>query len=179
MILGILLTGCCKDEDVGRDLLTDYEEEIIQYNGYDDIEYINEEGQIGIAQSSTAKIARDIWRPGTESSSLWEYQTSTRHIIFRSEDFTLQIEIDKLLAGNFTINIGRGESYYFGQDCRIPLVQPIEQRVTNISIEDYEFTNVIVFENCSDFSEISKIFYSAENGIEYLEFLNGSFLKIN
>ncbi|TVZ28090.1 hypothetical protein JM83_3186 [Gillisia sp. Hel_I_86] len=179
MILGILFTGCCKDEVVGRDLLSDYEKELIPYSGYDEIEYINEEGQIVLAQSTPTKIESDRWRPGPESCSVREYQTSTSHLIFRSEDFTLQIEIDKLLAGNFTINIGRGESFYFGQDCRIPLDQPIEQRVTNISIEDYEFTNVIVFENCSDFSEISKIFYSAENGIEYLEFLNGSFLKIN
>ncbi len=179
MILVIFLAGCCKDEIVGRDPLSDYEKELIPYKGYIEIEYLNEDGEIIIAQSIPTKLESDIWRPGPESCSLREYQKSYSYLIFSSQDFTLKLEVNKLLYGEFTIQIGRGESYFFSQGCRIILDQPIEQRITNISLAGYDFTNVLVLENCSADSEIDKIIYSSENGIEYLEFSNGSFFKIN
>ncbi|MBZ9632180.1 hypothetical protein LB465_15465 [Salegentibacter sp. LM13S] len=179
IILVTLLTGCCKEEVLGEDPLSDYEKELIPYNGYDEIEYLNEDGQIILAQSTPTKIESDRWKPGPESCSFTEYERSYSHLFFSSEDFTLKLEINKSYDGEFTIEIGRGESYIFSQGCRIFLDQPIEERITNISLAGDDFTNVLVFENCSADSKISKILYSSEKGIEYLEFSNGSFYKIN
>lgn len=177
-LLAILITSCCKEEVIASYPLSNYEKELIPYNGNNEIEYINEEGEIIIAITTPAIIETNNWKPGPGGCSYHKYQRSYSYLTFDSENFTLKLEVYKLFDGFFTITIKRDESDSINQGCRIPLDRPIEEKITDVSVGEYEFSNVVVFENCDFESDISRVIFSPERGMEFIEFNNDSYYKI-
>ena len=55
----------------------------------------------------------------------------------------------------------------------------IEERFINTSLYGFDYNNVLVFKNCETNSKINQIIYSKEKGIEFIEFDDNSWIKLN
>ncbi|MGB1448386.1 MAG: hypothetical protein ACPG8F_00960 [Flavobacteriaceae bacterium] len=51
-------------------------------------------------------------------------------------------------------------------------------RLTDLSINQIDFQQILVFQNCSEATEIERIIYATNTGIEFMAFSDGKWLKL-
>ena len=149
----LITSGCCRDEIVDSYRLNQFEKTLIPYNTYEELKFINEEENIVIinSQPKTTSISSD--RYGPESCRLFETEATSTYL------YIPNLELRLACVGLFD--------------------RDIEERFTDISIGEFNFQNIVVFQDCQGYSPITQIIYSIENGVEFIEFSNGKWLKLN
>ena len=179
----LLFYGCgCEDEIVESYKLNEFEKSLIPYESYQELSFIDDEGNTFIANSQPKENIIDTNRAGPESCRLTEYEEETNFLNFQSKNILIKLE---LTADNFTyFSLGitsenSDNNGLFDLACEELFNLSIQERLTDISINQFEFQNVLVFQNCSESTEIERIVYSNINGIEFIEFNNGKWLKLN
>lgn len=179
-----MFTACCEKEVVERYELTSFEKDLIPFTEHSRLNYINEEGEIvvGLTQPKTIEIVTDY--EDEESWSAWEHEKLTNYVGFEDREFVFEILVEKSAAGEQTFFEIRksildtfGSTQYFLPDCEREN-QAIEDLLTDISLHGFEFNDVYLFLDCYMESEIEKMVYSAEKGIEFITYKNGNYLKL-
>jgi len=177
-----IISGCCKDELVESYGLNEFEKTLIPYNSLQDLKFIDEEGNIFIANSQPKESVLDLDRAGPESCEITEFEVETSFLDFQSKNISIKLE---LVASDFTDFILRTSNSTpnlnerFDLACEGLFSMTIEERLTNLTIDSFEYQNVLVFQNCSESIQIEKIIYSLVNGIEFIKFNEGKWLKLN
>lgn len=184
LIVTILLVySCgCKDEIVESFRLSEFEKTLIPYTSHEEISYIDDEGAIFIANSQPKESIIDTRRAGPDSCMLTEYEEETNLLNFQSKDILIELRLTASNSRRFSITTRSDNSNNNGRfdlACTGLFDVSIEERLTDVSINQFDFQNVFVFQNCSETSGIERIIYSNSNGIEYIEFTDGKWLKLN
>jgi len=180
LIMG--LSGCCNEELIDSYLLSDYEKSLIPFNDYQDLIYINENGQN--VKASTQPRIIDLERDyrGPESCEYWEIESLSNYINFIENNFTIRLGMNRFNDLTFfgleyvILDSDNSENEYFNG-----LMNPTNEQVIDINLNGFEFKNVYVFNNnyLNENSKIELILYSSEGkGVELISFLDGKFLKL-
>jgi hypothetical protein len=175
-----VLSSCCESEITDTYSLTDYEKSLITVTEYIDIQYVDQNNSYWYASTQPKEHVIYNESAGAESCKYTQNERLWTFLNFVSKSFAIQIELVADHGTTFSLceyGINAPSSGdCFGLDCNGPYL-PIEERVTDISIQGFDFTNIFVFENCTKKSSIKRILYSTENGIEFIEYANGDYLK--
>lgn len=181
-ILFFIISGCCKDEIVESYRLNEFEKTLIPYNSYQELSFTDNDGNIVVANSQPKESLIDTERAGPDSCKLTEYELETNFLNFPSKDILLKLELRAHYDTYFSLSStseNTNNNEQFNLACEELFNLSIEERLTNISINDFDFQNILVFQNCSESTEIERIVYSPINGIQFIEFSDGKWLKLN
>ena len=177
----LIVSGCCEDEIVESYRFNEFEKNLIPYTSFEELRFIDNEGNTFVNNSQPKDHVVDVDRAGPESCQLTEYEQETNFLYFQSQDILFKFELTTHYETNFTLtstsesteNNGR-----FELACAGLFGSSIEERLTDLSIDQFDFQNVLVFQDCSESTEIERIVYSPVKGVEYLEFRDGRWLKL-
>ncbi len=184
VFFGILLISCCEDEIVASYRLNESERNLIPFSEYSRLNYKNQNGEnlIGLTQPKENKIS--IVNSEPETCDLREYESMTNFIAFENRGFVFEIVLNKanddLLF--FEINESILDSVNSQKklllDCERASIYR-EEYIVNASVMGFNFDNVFIFKDCDNTSEIKQIVYSKERGIEFIEYDNENYIKLN
>jgi len=170
--------------------LTDTEKTLIPYSSLDNLYFIDENNEVVRASIEPRQLETYTERPGPESCDLDEYQRLTGVIRFfpRNFEITIQMETfydrtDMTLSENLFNTVDMQtydvvDTNHFSLTCESLYEPNLEEKMSDITISDFEFENVLVFINCDEHSAISRIICSSHKGVEFIEYWNGSYLKL-
>ncbi|WP_289040500.1 hypothetical protein [uncultured Zobellia sp.] len=181
-LLFLVLGGCCKDEIVESKELNEFEKSLIPYNSFQELNFIDEQGNTVIANSQPKESIFDKRRAGPESCRLFEYEREINSLNFQSQNILIKIELNNESLTDFFLTVIREHALpneKFDLACDELFSLTIQERLTNLTVNQFDFENILVFQNCSESAEIVKIIYSPTNGIEFIEFDNGTWLKLD
>jgi len=182
VILVFSLTACCEPELIASYLLTDYEKSLITTTDYHDLIYLESSGQRFLATTQPRERVINTQSERGEKCGYTEHERIWTFINFERKGFSIKVEIDLADGQNFWLykyaNDSASRDAEFNLNCGGNPI-PFEYQITDISISGFNFRNVFVFEDCSKKSDMTRIIYSAKNGIEFIEFKNGDYYKLN
>lgn len=177
-----IFSGCCKDEIVNSYRLGQFEKTLIPYNTNNQLKFNDEEGNVVIFNSQPKVTNITVDRYGPESCRLFETETTKTHLYIPSLELRLDIILSSFSNTLFTIRTLNQDSSLnasFELACIGLTDRNIEERFIDISIAQFDFQNVLVFQDCQGYSQIDQIIYSIENGIEFIQFSDGKWLKLD
>ncbi len=173
------LSSCCESELTNSYSLTDSQKSLIPITKYNELQYLDNHGFYYIATTQPREIVGYTRSPGAESCKYSTHERMWTYLNFLSKGFVVRIELDASYDTNFELyklNEGAPFGDLFDLSCTWDSI-PLEERMKDTTIMGINFKNVFVFKDCSNGSSINQILYSPENGIEFIEYKNGDFLK--
>ena len=184
VFFGTLLISCCEDEIVASYRLNESERNLIPFTEYSRLNYKNQNGEklIGLTQPKENKIA--VVDSGPETCDLREYESMNNFIAFENRDFVFEIVLNKanddllFFEINESILDSVNSQKKFLLDCERASIYK-EEYIVNVSLMGFNFENVFIFKDCNNASEIKQIVYSKERGIEFIEYDNENYLRLN
>ncbi len=182
LFIGILIISCCEDQVVASYKLNQSERNLIPFTDFKRLNYKdqNNDKLIGLTQPKKYEIETD--RDGPESCDLREFESMDNFIAFENRDFVFRLSVSKL---NETVIFQMDKSIldsinsqeYFSLDCESSSIY-YEELITDISLQNFDFENILIFSDCDNISEINRVIYSKEKGIEFIEYDNNNYIKL-
>ena len=178
------LSSCCDSNLTGSYELSDFAESLVPYNDYSKLYYKNELGQRRIAntQPRTFEIRKNS--PCPECCQYSEYETLNNFVQFRNHGFSIQLDLTSIDNNEgFTLKyvvIGNNSAteIFHLEGVLNPFDNILEEATKDTILYDFEFEEVLVFSNDENLV-IKTILYSSQGrGIEFIEFADGTYLKL-
>ncbi|EAQ37677.1 hypothetical protein MED134_14652 [Dokdonia sp. MED134] len=183
ILFTLLCCSCtCDDSVIDTFLLSDFEKSLIPFDNYQDLFYVNENGEQVRATTQPRTIQIEKESRGAERCGYWEVETITNFINFSQNGFSIQLNMETSNdITSFDINYGIQNSDNSENEYFETLRNPSDEQIVNINVNGFEFENVYVFNNSflNENNTIELILYSSEGrGIELISFENGNYLKL-
>ncbi len=182
VFLFLLFTGCCQDEIVGSFRLNTFEKKLIPYTSFQEISFMDNEGNTFIANSQPKESIVDRDRAGPESCLITEFEEESNFLNFQSKGLLIQLRLIadgvtyfSLTSRSATTPENNGK---FDIACENLFEESIEERLTSTTFGEFNFQNVLIFQDCTGSSAIERIISSPQKGIEFIEFNNGDWFKL-
>jgi len=182
LIIIFSIMGCCRDQVVSNYKIPEDEKYLIPFQQDTVLNYISQQDISFSGNASQKRIEILEERPGPDSCDLWEFEVLKSSVFINI--FELKFEFilsrsfgdDELFLSMKRIFRGGGHQDY-------QLINANERNFfsedlfTDIEINGFTYNNVLIFKT-SLLSEINQVVYSVENGIEYIDFEDGRYLKL-
>ena len=183
ILLVIGFSGCtCEESIIDTYLLSDYEKSLIPFNDFQDLFYINENGQRIKATTQPRIIELERQHRGPESCEYWEVESISNFINFTQSGFSIQLNIGTFNdLTSFSLKYVIPDSDNTKDEYFEDLINPSNEQVVEINLNGFEFENVYIFNNnfLNEDSKIELILYSSEGkGVELISFKEGKYLKL-
>lgn len=182
----LFFVGCgCKEETV-RYSLNSFEKSIIPYNETKLLEYKDANGDI-IAATAMKKEVLEINLNSSDDEGCFNniVESQSFDLSFNNSNKLLYVKIAKSYNNRTTFDISESDTLQKDM-LGIYLIknldtQDLEQNLSNVSIDGFQFNNVFVFEvnPINIESEFETIVFSPKEGIVFLKKRAGGYLKIN
>jgi hypothetical protein len=186
LIIIILTISCCQNEIIASYEISDDKKYLIPFELDSNLTYISQQNATfnAIANKKHLEIVKET--PGPESCDYWAFDLLKSSIFIDTFEMKFEFILSRRFEDNqLTIIIKRfikDGGYEYEQDFQI--VNCDEQKYfsdelfTDIEINGFEFNDILIFESCY-LSDIKQIIYSPKNGIEYIDFKDGRYLKLD
>lgn len=179
----LLCFNCSDDDDVVVYQLNDFEKSIIPFDEMTEMQFVNQDLETFTA-TNTQRLE------GIVTSTSYDSNVSKSESVSNEINFIdLELNLFNLVRKSSDITVFSitnlevvGEA--FPNSCF--LVDNtndinLEDALTDITIQGFEYNSVFSFENCDYFegidNPVTSIIYSVERGIEFIEFLDGTYLR--
>lgn len=176
LILLIIFTGCCQNEIIQTSFLSESEKHIIPYTSFQNLNFVDDEGTIFTATTSPAEneiITEYVYPHGCEQKEVEILKSS---LSIPLKDLNINIELRADDRNSLSV---LNSTYPYGYACQSSYDYHIQELYMDITLYEFEFKNVILFEDCSVGGEVERIIYSTTNGIEFIELTYGRWLKLS
>jgi hypothetical protein len=182
LALGILLiiTSCgCQDDGTDNFLLSEFENGIIPFQSTTSVLFIDENNDqfMGSYSEKQSEII-DLDIGDDESCSSTNIETQFIVLSIPDKSLNLEITLGKVRGNRTTFTIENIPEILSVENCS-GLIENIEGKLTDVNIQGFEFNMIYDFNACEISDEIKRIIYSRNNGIEFIEFNNDSYLRLN
>jgi len=186
LFLGYLCISCCAGPDVivSSTRLTDFERALIPYSINGNYDFVTNEGDTIFSRTDVVSFEVDDRRAGPESCRIFEFETGVSRIGFPQTDIFLPLNlrsgedsrafsnitvrsVDNVVGGRYRLVCNDDTDFVTYDSCFF-----------DVTINDFSFINVLVFQNQSENSNEERIIFSLERGVEYIEFDDGTWFKI-
>ena len=183
LIIFFIISGCCNEDLTGSYELSDYSKSLVPFVDYNELNYTNELDQRKVATTQTRTIETKTDKPGPESCQYSKYETLSNFINFQNPEFSIQIDMSsnngKETFGIRYLEVGNNnsienlnlENYNISMD-------EFKEAKKDTTILDFTFNDVYIFSNEENSNIKTIVFSSSGRGIEFIEFTDGSFLKL-
>jgi len=187
LILFSILTFISCEEDDSSIIrpLSDFERTIIPFEEEETVEFANELLEI-ITANVTAKDFGTSYAHRTRDGQVFELEYVTNIFTFESSEEEFMVQISRAYSADYTefsisLNTMDDTIGVIGiQGCEYIGSQDLELELMDTTVNGFGYTNVYKFEPC-DHDEINlvivQIIYSIENGIEFIEYEDGTYLR--
>ena len=182
----LFFVGCGCKEETFRYFLNSYEKSIIPYNETKLVEYKNENGEI-ITASASKKEILEVNLNSSDDEGCFNniIESQSFDFIFNNSNKVLYIKIAKSYNNKTTFDISETDTLQQNMSGLYIInnldTQDLEQKLTNVSIDGFQYNNVFVLEvnpNNNE-SEFETIVFSAQEGIVHLKKRAGGYLRLN
>lgn len=179
----LLFVGCGCKEEIIRYPLNTYEKNIIPYTETQVLEYKNENVEIIKATVSGKEVSEKDLNISDDEGCISNLMESHQcKIIFNNTKRNLFINVEKSYQNTlfYIYEIDNNQQSMVNFDIKNYNNQNIEEALTNISIEGFQYNDVFVFEvNPNNIeSDFETIVYSPQKGIVFLKKRTGGYLKL-
>ncbi|GHA22989.1 hypothetical protein GCM10007103_00060 [Salinimicrobium marinum] len=181
VIAGILLSSCCEEAIVASFKLNEAEKNLIPFTEFSRLRYEDQDGLqvVGLTQPRESKLS--VESHGPESCDATEYEKVSNFIGFEDKDFVFQLTLEKwsdlLLFELYKGILDTPSREFFSLTCE-GFSGFRKELFVDVSVGEFDFQNVLIFNDCTGISEVNRIIYSKEKGIEFIEYDNGNYLKL-
>ena len=174
-----LIISCgCNDDGFESFELNVFERTVIPFETQTTKEFIDNSSQL-INSTISEKTIEDINLNASDDescfTSLVERNQSSYQFDNSEKIYYVTVEKRKFNYTEFYIYSDEQE-YYTIQDLE---TENLELELTDIIIDGFEFSEIFHLTSNNQDTEFETIIYSAQNGIEYLKYRNGNYLKLN
>jgi len=176
----IFVVSCSTDEDPSTIRLNSFEKSLIPYDSQTLVDFSDQDGEI-LSVLATARQQDELFASSSGSDPKELEQISNQMVVLGA-DLDFIIQVGKTIDGktNFFIREQFEQQSFNASSCETR-VDDLKPFLTELTVGEISYSQVFDFEICSlneaSDLELVRIIYSAERGIEYLEFENGDFLK--
>lgn len=183
LIIVFSMIGCCKDQIVSSYKIPEEQKYLIPFEEDVLLTYISEQDFSFSADAKQKNLEIYEERTGPDSCDLWAFDVLKSSIFINMYELRLEFKLSRgfgdeelILTMRRLFQNGTYQDYqiensngrnYFSDDL-----------FTDIEINGYHFNKVLIFKTPL-MSSINQIIYSPENGIEYIEFVEGRYLKLD
>lgn len=183
IIIIFSILGCCRDQIVSSYKIAENQKYLIPFEQDSTLSYISQQVISFSANAKQKKLEIVEERTGPDSCSLWAFDVLKSSIFINM--FELKFEFilsrgfgdDELILSmkrlfqngtyqDYQIENSNGRNYFS------------DALFTDIEINGFLFNKVLIFKTPL-MSSINQIIYSPENGIEYVDFDDGRYLKLD
>lgn len=166
-----LLQGCtCKE--ISDLSLTEYQQTLIPYQSADVLIFEDQNKQ-SIQAQVTAKIRDDFSYVESESCDPAIAERELASLRIPAIDRSFEIRVNARIP---TFEIAFENSVYW-PSC--PYDEVLEENLTDVTVDGYVYQDVFQFAFCAFIdSEIEFILYSPTNGVEFIKFEDGTYLRL-
>ena len=183
LIILFSITGCCRDQIVASYKLSENDKNLIPFEQDSTLSYISQQDISFSAKAQQRKLEIIEERIGADSCDLWAIDELKSSIFIN----TFELEFEFMLSRGFQedqlilsmkrlFKNGTHQDYQIVNSEGSNFFNP--DLFTNIEINGFHFNDVLIF-NTQLTSSINRVIYSPENGIEYIDFDDGRYLKLD
>lgn len=183
LIIILSMLGCCRDQIVSSYKIPEDQKYLIPFEQDAILSYTSQQDISFSASAKQKKIEVVEERTGPDSCNLWAFEVLKSSIFIHKFELKFEFILSKgfgdddlILSMKRLFEDGSYQDYHIensnGQN------QFSEDLFTEIEINGFVFDNVLILKT-SYLSSINQIIYSSENGIEYIEFDDGRYLKLD
>ena len=176
----ILLTSCgCPDDAENNFTLNEFENGIIPFETTTEVDFEDENSVqfVGTYSDKQTEI-KDIDSGNDEECFATNIETQFIVLTIPDKSINLEISLGKTRGNRTTFTIENMPELFVIDEC-LGIVENVEEKLTDVSVQNFTFNSIFDFNPCSENSEIERILYSRNNGVEFIEFSNGSYLRLN
>ncbi|WP_157632548.1 hypothetical protein [Cochleicola gelatinilyticus] len=176
-IISITIFGCgCNDDGFESFELTEFERSLIPFTTEQNVQFINQESELLDATITAKTIDNFNLNSSDDESCMVTLVESHRNQLILNgtgQDFFVFVQKSRNLT-EFIITSGVRDFAIDGCETNF---ETIVQATTNYTSDGFSFENVFILENCGTENLISTFIYSSQNGIEFIKYDNGNYLK--
>lgn len=186
IILTVLLSfsNCCDPDLTGSYKLNDFSKSLVPFDDFTELNYKNELGQRRLAKTQPRKFKIRKNSPGPESCQYSEYETLNNFIQFQNPKFSIQLDLTSIDDNEGFVlryvEIGNNSATegFFLEGVINPFDNNLAEVTKDTILYSFEFEEVLVFSD-DDNNVIKTILYSSQGrGIEFIEFVDGTYLML-
>lgn len=177
LTLVILFASCSSDEcdEVADYTLTDFERSFIPFEESTVLIYKNGAEEL-FGGTATGKEVEIINLYSSENCEREQLERQQNNIFIPLYNLDLNVNVQKYNEDKPSFYIVIDELFY---NLSCDNFSEFQDVLTDYSSDGFDFKNVFVFEHCDEEEiTIQTIVYSTTNGVEFIKFVNGSFLQL-
>lgn len=180
LFLILSFISCCQDEIIAVYKIPENAKSRIPLNQNSSLTYVSEQNISYSASAKQKAMSVKTERNGQHSCDLTGYEILKSSIFINKFEFGFEFILEKNLTDDLLFYVKR---YYdqggqiYTTDCDQLNYDP-DAPFTDIEINGFSFTNILILKSCDTNGYIKQIIFSPENGIEYIDFESGRFLKL-
>ncbi|OWW25047.1 hypothetical protein B4Q04_10895 [Zobellia sp. OII3] len=181
-ILLLIVTGCSNCDGDENNLLSDEEKGLIPFSVDTSINFANDASEtvIGNYSQKESEITNlDSGNDGDCSATNVEREFTTLELSGLEVGFNIVVRKGRNNELFFLISQSDDNNERFAVDDCDGIVDDLDNFLQDISAKGFEFTDVYVFNSCTENSIVQRVLYSSTNGVEFIEFSDGSYLKLD
>lgn len=179
IVFTLFFTGCCIIKHTDYYILTEFEQTLVSYNSFQDLNFVDEEGNTFIASSSPQENIFEVRYDERYGCDEIEFETITSTLRFDSQDLFLHILLEAAEPSFMEFEIQSNGTTVLNPICSLNDEIEIQEQFQDITIQGSEYQNVLVIQSCDSDSPISRIIYSTTNGIQFIEFESGKWWRLD
>lgn len=180
--LGILslMSSCgCPDDQTNTFLLNEFENRIIPFQTITTLSFTDENlNEFDGSYSEKLTEIKDIDSGNDEECYATNIETQFIVLTIPDKNLRLEISLRKSRNDRTTFSIENIPGLFVIEECST-LVENIQEKLIDVDIRNFSYASVFEFKACDDNSDINRILYSLENGIEFIEFDDDTYLRLN
>ena len=168
-----MLSGCgCTDDVTLNYQLTEFEKSLIPFNTDTEVEFITD-SQVVVKGLNTAKKTEvmDLNFSDDESCMSTLIEIQENELKFENIEKQFSYRVAKNFGNTSSIGASDGIISYGAEETS---TENLEERLTNISTDGFEFNSVIILKSIDN---STFIICKANKGIEFIKNSDGSYLK--
>ena len=181
-VLIFTATSCCQNEVVSSFEIAEDKKYLIPFEQDSTLTYISQQDVSFSGQATQKKLNIIEDRPGPDSCDLLAFDELKSSVYINTFEIHFEFILSQgLRKEDLTLTLkriwedGMTQPFILG-DCGGE-TNLSEELFTDVEINGFLYEDVLIFTSCY-MSGIDRIIYSPENGIEFIEFSDGRYLKL-
>lgn len=178
ILFSFLIVSCgCNDDGFESFELNTFEKIVIPFENETLVEFSDTNAEI-ITAVISKKTEQNYNLNSSDDESCFTSLVERNECTYKFDNsdklYYITIEKRKFNYTDFYI-YSNSQEYYTTQGLE---TENIEEELTNITIDGFDFNQIFYLISNNSETEFESIVYSAENGIEFIKYRNGNYLKL-
>ena len=181
-LIGFLISGCCVNKKETAFKIPEEKKQLVPFSQDTSLRYISQQNEYFRASAKQRRTSIIKDKPGPDSCDTWAFDVVSSSVFIYIFELNFEIQLSRgFVEDELRLSIlqtwsdGNKQEFQIGNCEELTFVSA--DLFKDVEINGFSFNNVLVFKSCYS-SSIDQLIYSAENGIEYVQFSDNRYLKL-